>query len=102
MSERTPDDDLIREEEARAAESAGHIGGTAGDEDQFEPEMRAVHEGGGGESEGFELAEHDLIKNAQHGGGHGEPMSDAFTGERESDRSDADYGEADEEQSPDR
>ena len=61
------DDDLIREEEAAAASDAGRIGGVAGDEDDFEPEMRAVYEGGGGEAEGFEQAEADLIENAQHG-----------------------------------
>ena len=68
MTERTPDDDLIREEEAAAASAAGQIGGVAGDEDEFEPEMRAVYEGGGGEAEGFEQAEADLIENASHGG----------------------------------
>ena len=102
MTERTPDDDLIREEEAAAAAAAGGIGGVAGDEDQFEPEMRAVYEGGGGEAEGFELAEADLIDNAQHGGGKGDPLSDAFTPEAESDLAGVEYGEADEEDSPDR
>jgi hypothetical protein len=97
MTERTPDDDLIREEEAAAAASAGRIGGTAGDEDEYEPEMRAVYEGGGGEAEGFEIAEHDLIENAQHGDGRGDPLSDAFTPEAESDRATVEYGEPDEE-----
>src|ERR671916_753778 len=97
MTERTPDDDLIREEEAAAAAAAGKIGGTAGDEDDFEPEMRAVYEGGGGEAEGFEQAEADLIDNAQHGGGRGDPLSDAFTPETESDLAGSVYGEADEE-----
>jgi len=89
MTERTPDDDLIREEEAAAAAAAGKIGGTAGDEDDFAPEMRAVYEGGGGEAEGFELAEADLIDNAQHGDGHRDPLSDAFSPEVESDRASA-------------
>ena len=97
MAERTPDDDLVREEEAAAAADAAHIGGVAGDEDDFEPEMRAVYEGGGGEAEGFELAEADLIDNAQHGDGHGDPLSDAFTPEVESDRATVEYGEPDEE-----
>src|SRR3712207_3947032 len=97
MTERTPDDDLIREEEAAAAAAAGRIGGTAGDEDDFDPEMRAVYEGGGGEAEGFELAERDLIDNAQHGDGKGDPLSDAFTPEAESDRASVEYGEPDEE-----
>ena len=97
MTERTPDDDLIREEEAAAAAAARNIGGRAGDEDDFDPEMRAVYEAGGGEAEGFEQAERDLIENASHGDGHGEPVSDAFTPERESDRSTVEYGDADEE-----
>ncbi len=97
MTERTPDDDLIREEEAAAAKAAGSIGGVAGDEDEFPPEMRAVYEGGGGVSEGFELAEADLIDNASHSDGHGEPISDAFTPELESDRASVVYGEPDEE-----
>jgi hypothetical protein len=97
MTERGPDDDLVAEEEAAAARAAGGIGGTAGDEDEFAPEMRAVYEGGGGDAEGFELAEADLIDNAQHGDGHGDPLRDAFRPEAESDRSGAVYGEPDEE-----
>ena len=97
MADRAPDDDLIREEEAAAAAEAAGIGGVAGDEDEFAPEMRAVLEGGGGEAEGFELAEADLIDNAQHGDGHGDPLGDAFSPEAESDRGTAVYGEADQE-----
>jgi hypothetical protein len=99
MTERQDDtDDLVREEEAAAAKAAGNIGGVAGDEKDFDPAMRPVYEAGGGEAEGFEQAEADLIDNAQHGDGRGDPMSDAFSGEVESDRSGAEYGEADEEQ----
>ena len=99
MTERNDDtDDLVREEEAAAAAAASRIGGTAGDEDDFDPAMRPVYEAGGGVAEGFEQAEADLVENAQHGDGHGDPLSDAFTGEVESDRSGAEYGEADEEQ----
>ncbi|HEX8207214.1 MAG TPA: hypothetical protein VF587_14230 [Solirubrobacteraceae bacterium] len=91
------DDDTVREEEAAAAAAAGRIGGTAGDEDDFDPAMRPVYEAGGGEAEGFEQAEHDLIENAQHGDGRGDPLSDAFRPEVESDLSGASYGEGDEE-----
>jgi hypothetical protein len=99
MTERNEDvDDLVREEEAAAAAAAGRIGGVAGDENDFEPEMRAVYEGGGGVAEGFEQAEADLVENAQHGDGRGDPLSDAFTPEAESDLAGAEYGEADEEQ----
>jgi hypothetical protein len=96
MPERTPDDDLIREEEAAAAADAASIGGRAGDEDDVDPAMRPVYEAGGGEGEGFEQAEADLIENASHGDGRGDPEVDAFSGEAESDRSTAAYGEADE------
>ena len=99
MTEHEQDDsDVVREEEAAAAASAGRIGGTAGDEGDFDPAMRPVYEAGGGEAEGFEQAEADLVENAQHGDGRGDPMSDAFRGETEADRSGAEYGEADEEQ----
>ena len=101
MAQRNPDDDLIREEEAAAAADAARIGGRAGDEDEFDPAMRAVYEGGGGEAEGFELAEADLIDNASHSDGRGNPERDAFTGEVESDRAGVEYGESDREAGPD-
>ena len=100
MTEQRPDnDDLVREEEAAAAKSAGRIGGTAGDEDDFDPALRPVYEAGGGVAEGFEQAEADLVENAQHGDGHGDPLSDAFRPERESERGNLEYGEADQERS---
>ena len=82
-----------REAEAAAAEAAA-IGGPNPDPD-LDPELRAVYEGGGGEAEGFELAEDELIRNATHEDAGGEPISDAFTPEEESDRSTAVYGEPD-------
>jgi hypothetical protein len=96
MPERTPDDDLIREEEAAAGSDAAKIGGRAGDEEDFDPAMRPVYEAGGGEAEGFEQAEADLVENASHGSGRGDPEADAFSGEAESDLSGAEYGEPDE------
>ena len=101
MAERTPDDDLIREEEAAAAADAARIGGVAGDEGDFDPAMRPVYEAGGGEAEGFEQAEADLIENAQHGDGRGDPLRDAFTPEVESDLASVEYGESDDEDSSD-
>jgi hypothetical protein len=97
MDESNARDPRVAEEEAAAAAQAGRIGGIAGDEDDFEPEMRPVYEAGGGVAEGFEQAEGDLIENAQHGDGRGEPEIDAFTPEAESDRGTAVYGEPDEE-----
>ena len=96
-SERSDDSDIVREEEAAAAAAAGRIGGVAGDEGDFDEAMRPVYEGGGGVAEGFEQAEADLIENAQHGDGRGDPLSDAFRPEAESDLAGAAYGEADEE-----
>jgi len=61
-----------------------------------ELERSPVEEAGGGESEGFEQAEEQLERNASHEDAGGNPSSDAFTPEAESDRSDAEYGEADE------
>jgi hypothetical protein len=57
-------------------------------------EMRPVYEAGGGEAEGFEQAEDELIENASHG--EGNPALDEFPGEAESDLSGAEYGEPDE------
>jgi hypothetical protein len=63
-------------------------------------ERRAVEEAGGGESEGFELAEEELIEHSSHGDQHapGRIMRDAAA-ETESDEQS--YGEADEEHLPD-
>jgi hypothetical protein len=60
-------------------------------------ERRAVEEAGGGESEGFELAEHDLIEHASHGDEHtpARILRDAELHEEEV--TDSVYGEADEE-----
>jgi hypothetical protein len=92
--QRIPDDeDYVRAEEEEAAAEAGAIGGHGSDED-LDPAERAVREGGGGEAEGFEDAEEELIENV--GSGEGNPLADAFSGEEESDLSGAEYGEPDE------
>ena len=62
----TPDPRHEQDEIDAAAAEAAKIGGVAGDED-LDPAQRAVIEGGGGESEGFELAEEALIEHASHG-----------------------------------
>ena len=63
-------------------------------------ERRAVEEAGGGESEGFELAEQELVEHASHGDGHTPSviMRDAAA---ETELDGQDYGEADEEHLPD-
>ncbi len=100
MTEGRPDDsDIVREEEAAAAKAAGQIGGTAGDEDDFDPALRPVYEAGGGEAEGFEQAERDLIEHAEHTAGEGIPRLDQMGSEAEAEPTG--HGEADEERPPD-
>ena len=61
-------------------------------------EHRAVDEGGGGVSEGFELAEQDLIEHASHGDQHTPARIMRDAGPEEEERSaDSVYGEADSE-----
>ena len=92
-----------RQEQEAAAEAAG-IGAEPGrdpgrDDDLIppgesdDPAMRVVEEAGGGESEGFELAEAELIDRAENFGG----PSPAVDAERvsEDDRADIVYGDAD-------
>ncbi|HEY5316821.1 MAG TPA: hypothetical protein VIJ20_02500 [Solirubrobacteraceae bacterium] len=59
-------------------------------------ERRAVEEAGGGQSEGFELAEQDLIEHASHGDEHtpSRIMRDAGPDEESADSV---HGEADSE-----
>jgi hypothetical protein len=95
---RIPSERLAQEEADAAAAEAARIGGSTGEE-PMNPAELPVREGGGGESEGFEDAEQELVENAGHGDGGAVP--DSLTPERESDRSTAEYGEADEEVEPD-
>jgi len=100
--------DFATREEWAAAAEARAIGGAGPDvggpdpEEPIDEALRPVYEAGGGEAEGFELAERDLVRNASHDDGEGFPELDGFTPETESDRASAEYGEADEEEPPDR
>jgi len=99
--ERPPEDERFVEEEAdEAAAEAARIGGRRPEYDVDESE-RPLEEAGEGESEGFELAEHDLIEEASHGEEGRSPELDAFTPELESDEADSVYGEADDVEDPD-
>jgi hypothetical protein len=69
--------------------------------DPQDPAWQPVEEAGGGESEGFEEAERELIEHAEHGDPAPDPSTEAFPPEQESDRETAEYGEADEEEPPD-
>ena len=71
-------------------------------------ERRAVEEAGGGESEGFELAEQELIEHASHGDEHtpARIMRDAASEQETAgpvlgEAEEGVYGEADEEHKPD-
>jgi hypothetical protein len=88
-----PDEDA--EIEAARREAAA-IGGRAGDEN-LDPALRPLVEGGEGEAEGFELAEEDLIEAAQHGDSTADPLDDAFTPEVDGFDNVDSYGEADHE-----
>ncbi|MEA2479197.1 MAG: hypothetical protein QOJ07_1119 [Thermoleophilaceae bacterium] len=101
--------DLETREERAAAAEARAIGGPpgpdlgpAGSGEPIDEALRPFYEAGGGEAEGFELAEHDLERNASHDDGAAFPERDAFTPEREADLAGAEYAEADEEEPPDR
>ncbi|HEX5593418.1 MAG TPA: hypothetical protein VFX35_08730 [Solirubrobacterales bacterium] len=87
--------DPIAEEEAdaAAAEAAG-IGGPAPDDPVDDPAERPLVEAGEGEAEGFELAEAELIDNAEHGDQKRFPDRDAGPPEEPTE---AAFGEADEE-----
>ena len=68
----TDEYDPLAEDEAQAAGAeAGGIGGKATrdlEEDMpHDPAMDPVYEAGGGESEGFEMAEEELIEHTEHG-----------------------------------
>ena len=61
-----------------------------------EQEQRPISEGGGGEAEGFELAEEELIEHASHGDPGPDPSN--LAGKPEEYRG-GEYGEADHEHS---
>lgn len=87
--------DPIAEEEAEAAAAeAAEIGGPAPDDPVDDPAERPLVEGGGGEAEGFELAEAELIDNASHGNQRRFPNRDVSSPEEPTDTA---FGEPDEE-----
>lgn len=88
-------DPFVAEQEQAAAAAAARIGGVVPPVVD-DPAMAPLYEAGEGEADGWELAEAELIENASHGDGHGDPERDAFTPEREADRATAEYGEPDE------
>ncbi len=71
-------------------------------EDDNDPAMDPVREAGGGEAEGFEESERELIENTEHGddSGEGIPRLERLSDD-EAEPDIASYGEADEEEPPD-
>jgi hypothetical protein len=80
-----PESDYEREQEDAAAAEAARIGGEVSSEppsvdaDERDPADQPVSEAGGGEAEGFEEAERELIEHASHGDEHaaGRVLQDA-------------------------
>ena len=100
-------DPLAEEEADLAREEARNIGGRPTrdlEEDlPHDPAMDPVYEAGGGEQDGFEMAEEELIEHTEHGPAKPEVQVRV----REEDVSEEEnttesYGEADEEQNRDR
>jgi len=83
---------------AAAGTAAAAIGGPSPDAD-LDPSQRPLVEAGEGVSEGFELAEEELIEAASHGDSGADPLADAFTPEDHRTQRGGEYGEADHEDS---
>lgn len=92
MSSESDRDPIADEEADAAAAEAARIGGPAPDDGVEDPAQRPLAEGGEGEAEGFELAEEELIDNAEHGDERRFPDGDAPPPEEPSG---AEYGEPD-------
>ena len=102
----TPEDPLLRREEAAAAREAGGIGGRAPDYEDDEGREaaeaeRPLIEGGEGVEEGFEIAEEDLRETASHGENRYDPNAAGFGDEESAGDADVVAGEADEVEVPD-
>ena len=92
----TPWEDLEEREERLAGEEASRIGGPAPQSDA-DPAQRPIQEAGGGESEGWEETEAELIRHASHADDRSSTviLEEAARPEQEADLSTAQYAEAD-------
>jgi hypothetical protein len=99
--------DFERDQEDAAADEARHIGGEPEEDLDYieldgrpagisDEAWRPVEEAGGGEAEGFEEAEAELIERAENPHGPS-PIKDAERTEEEPEALDVEYGEADHE-----
>ena len=102
----TPEDPLLRREEAAAAREAGHIGGDTPEYDNEEDlpaseAERPLIESGEGVEEGFEVAEDDLEEAASHEENRYSPEGVDFGDEESAGDADVEAGEADRYEKPD-
>lgn len=88
------DENYVAEQERVAAEDAASIGGDPGGDYEGDESERALAEAGGGQAEGFELAEQELIENASHEA-DAAPDPTHLASEPEDDRTGAEYSESD-------
>lgn len=95
------DEDYVAEQEAEAAREAAEIGGDAGRDYGVDESERALAEAGEGESEGFELAEEELVQNASHDADSNPDPSHLAGREEASDPTAQTHGEADVEEKED-
>src|SRR3954462_168187 len=100
-------DPLAEEEAEAAAREVRDIGGTPTrdlEEDlPHDPAMDPVYEAGGGEAEGFEMAEEELREHTEHGPAKPEVQARVREEEpSEEENTTEAYGEGDEEQNRDR
>ncbi len=70
-------------------------------DDPVDPALAPLIEAGEGESEGFDVAESDLIENTEHGDLHTTQPILRDASDLDEEYTDVDYGEADEEEEPD-
>lgn len=92
------DENYVTEQEQEAALEAAKIGGNAGAPYEGEESDRALAEAGQGESEGFELAEQELVENASHDSDASPDPTHMAGREEASDPTAQSYGEADSEE----
>jgi hypothetical protein len=101
-----PTPDPAREEAEKAAAEAAAIGGRVSSEppsqEQPDEAARPVIEGGGGEAEGFEEAERELVEHASHGDQHAARQAIEDAPETADDARAAQSGDADIERSSER
>jgi hypothetical protein len=97
------DEDRAAEEAEAAAAEAASIGGSPSEEtDTADGPEQGLAEGGGGEAEGFELAEDQLIEHASHGDQHAARRAIYDAPDEVDDARAVEGGEADDERSSER